>query len=69
MRVVKALDAGAMLAKVRRPIGDDETSAEVERDLAHLGASLLVATVNRLAARSGGRGATGRHPSPPTRIV
>jgi methionyl-tRNA formyltransferase len=50
MRVVKALDAGAMLATIRRPIGDDETSVEVERDLARLGAALLVETVDRLAA-------------------
>jgi methionyl-tRNA formyltransferase len=50
MRVVKALDAGPMLATVRRPIAPDETSEEVERDLAGLGASLLVSTVDALAA-------------------
>jgi methionyl-tRNA formyltransferase len=50
MRVVKALDAGPMLATVRRRIGDEETSEEVEGDLARLGASLLVETVDRLAA-------------------
>jgi methionyl-tRNA formyltransferase len=33
MRVVRALDAGPMLTTVRRPIGPDETSDEVERDL------------------------------------
>jgi methionyl-tRNA formyltransferase len=49
MRVVKALDAGAMIADVRRPIGGDETSADVERDLARLGATLLVSVVDRLA--------------------
>ena len=49
MRVVKALDAGAMLATVERPIGPDETSDEVERDLAQLGAALLVQTLDRLA--------------------
>lgn len=49
MRVVKALDAGAMLAKVERPIADDDTSDGVERDLATLGASLLVQTLDRLA--------------------
>lgn len=48
MRVVKALDAGPMLAAVRRPIGENETSLEVERDLAVLGASLLVTTLERL---------------------
>jgi methionyl-tRNA formyltransferase len=49
MRVVKALDAGAMLATTRRPIGAYETAADVERDLARLGAALLVATVDRMA--------------------
>lgn len=49
MRVVKALDAGAMLATVERPIGPDDTSDEVERDLASLGARLLVDTLDRLA--------------------
>jgi methionyl-tRNA formyltransferase len=49
MRVVKALDAGPMLATVTRPIGSDETSVEVERDLAELGAELLVSTIDRLA--------------------
>lgn len=49
MRVVKALDAGPVLATVRRPIGPDETSLEVERGLALLGARLLVDTVDRLA--------------------
>ncbi len=48
MRVVKALDAGPVLATVRRPIGPDETSVEVERGLASLGARLLVETVDRL---------------------
>lgn len=50
MRVVKALDAGAMLATIRRPIGANDTAVDVERDLARLGADLLVATVDRLAA-------------------
>jgi methionyl-tRNA formyltransferase len=50
MRVVKALDAGAMMSTVRRPIGPDETSAEVERDLARLGAELLVNTTDALAS-------------------
>jgi len=48
MRVVRALDAGPVLAAVRRPIGVNETSREVERDLAVIGASLLVATLERL---------------------
>lgn len=49
MRVVKALDAGAMLAAVTRAIGADETSVEVEHHLARLGAALLVTVVDRLA--------------------
>lgn len=50
MRVVKALDAGPMLAALRRPIGRSETSLEVERDLAAIGAALLVATLDRIAS-------------------
>jgi methionyl-tRNA formyltransferase len=49
MRVVKALDAGPMLAKDQRAIRPDETSDEVERDLARLGSRLLVAVVDQLA--------------------
>jgi methionyl-tRNA formyltransferase len=49
MRMVRALDAGPMLATVRRPIGPDETSEDIERDLAQLGASLLVSTVGDVA--------------------
>ena len=48
MRVAKALDAGAMFAKARRPIGPDETSADVERDLADLGAPLLIRIVEQI---------------------
>jgi methionyl-tRNA formyltransferase len=50
MRVEKMLDAGPMLAKVKRPLGPDDTSDVVERDLAELGATLLVEVVDRLAA-------------------
>jgi methionyl-tRNA formyltransferase len=49
MRVVLALDAGPMLATVRRAIADDETSADVERALAQLGAAVLVETVDHLS--------------------
>jgi len=49
MRVVKALDAGPMLAAAKRPIQPDETSDVIERDLARSGAELLVATVEGLA--------------------
>jgi methionyl-tRNA formyltransferase len=50
MRMVKALDAGPMLAAVRRTIGPDDTSDEVERDLARLGAPLLVSIVDALSS-------------------
>jgi methionyl-tRNA formyltransferase len=50
MRVVKLLDAGGMFAKARRPIGPDETSDVVERDLAEIGAALLLDVVDQLAA-------------------
>jgi methionyl-tRNA formyltransferase len=50
MRVVKELDAGPMLAAASREIGPDETSPEVERDLADMGASLVLEVVDRLAA-------------------
>jgi methionyl-tRNA formyltransferase len=49
MRVIRKLDAGAMLDRVRRPIGPDETSAEVEADLARLGAALLVDVIDRMS--------------------
>ena len=49
MRVVKALDAGAMLATVERTIGPLDTSEQVEADLSTLGAALLVQTLDRLA--------------------
>jgi len=49
MRVVKELDAGAMLATVTRPIGPDETSDIVEADLARLGAGLLLQVIEQLA--------------------
>jgi methionyl-tRNA formyltransferase len=49
MRVVKALDAGPMLAVSSIPIPADATSAELERQLAALGGSLLAGTVDRIA--------------------
>jgi methionyl-tRNA formyltransferase len=49
MRLVRELDAGDMIAKVKRPIGPDDTSDVVERDLAELGATLLVDVVDRMA--------------------
>ena len=50
MRVVKALDAGPMLSTATRPIAGEETSVDVEKDLAQIGARLLVDAVDRLAA-------------------
>jgi methionyl-tRNA formyltransferase len=50
MRVVKALDAGPMLAKGTRRIAIDETSDAVERDLAAMGASLLIQVIDDLDA-------------------
>jgi len=52
MRVVKALDTGGMFAKATRAIGPDDTSAEVERDLAALGAPLLIRVVDAIASGS-----------------
>jgi methionyl-tRNA formyltransferase len=49
MRVVKALDAGPMMSCAARPIGDMETSVDVERDIARIGARLLVETVDAIA--------------------
>jgi methionyl-tRNA formyltransferase len=49
MRLVRELDAGDMIAKVKRPIGPDDTSDVVEDDLAELGATLLVDVVDRMA--------------------
>ena len=45
MRVVTELDAGPVLAKATRPIDESETSADVERDLARIGAALLLPVV------------------------
>jgi methionyl-tRNA formyltransferase len=50
MRVVQALDAGGVFATAVRPIGPDDTSAEVERDLAVLGAGLLLEVLGQLAS-------------------
>ena len=50
MRIVEALDAGPMMAVKERAIGPDETSQELERSLARLGAELLIDVVEQLAA-------------------
>jgi methionyl-tRNA formyltransferase len=49
MRIVRELDAGAMFARVERPIPPDATSEDVERDLAGVGAPLLVDVVDAIA--------------------
>ncbi len=49
MRVVKALDAGPMMAKVTRAIDEHETSADVERAIAALGARALIEVVDAMA--------------------
>jgi methionyl-tRNA formyltransferase len=50
MRVVKALDAGAMLAATSVPIGLDDTTTIVEQVLAIRGAELLIDTLDRIEA-------------------
>ena len=50
MRVVKALDAGPMMAVETLSIGPNQTSDELERDLARVGAELLVTVVDDIAA-------------------
>jgi methionyl-tRNA formyltransferase len=52
MRVVKQLDAGPMIAKATRPVAAHETSVDVERDIARLGAQALVDAVDALAEGS-----------------
>jgi methionyl-tRNA formyltransferase len=50
MRVVKALDAGPMIAKVTVPIGPDDTTTIIESKLAIQGADLLVTTLDAIEA-------------------
>ena len=50
MRVVRELDAGPMLARAVHPIGPDDTSVDVERALAQIGAGLLLEVTDQLAA-------------------
>jgi methionyl-tRNA formyltransferase len=49
MRVVKELDAGASFKKISRVIGCDETTVDVERDLAEMGASLLLEVLDEIS--------------------
>jgi methionyl-tRNA formyltransferase len=50
MRVVREMDAGPVMAVGRSPIATGDTSVEVERALAALGAPLLLSVVEQLAA-------------------
>jgi methionyl-tRNA formyltransferase len=50
MRVAKLLDTGNMFARAVRPIGPDETSDVVERDLADMGATLLLQVLDEIEA-------------------
>ena len=50
IRLVREMDAGPMLASTSSPIAGQETSADVERALAAVGADLLLATVRAIAA-------------------
>jgi methionyl-tRNA formyltransferase len=50
MKMVKALDAGPMLAVANVAIGAEQTSDELERELARAGAQLLVRTLDDIAA-------------------
>ena len=50
IRLVKEMDAGPMLARRARPIGPADTNAVVEADLAGIGATLMVETVDRIAS-------------------
>jgi methionyl-tRNA formyltransferase len=52
MRVAPVLDSGDTFAKMARPIGPDETSDTVERDLSELGATLLVEVLDSIRAGS-----------------
>jgi len=49
MRMVRALDAGPMIATTRLPIGPEQTSDEIERALAISGAALLTRTLADIA--------------------
>ena len=61
IRLVREMDAGPMLASEARDIGPDETSDVVERDLAQLGAELLLRCVDALDADAGREVAQDEH--------
>ncbi len=64
MRVVKALDAGPLIAAAETPIHPDETSVDVEARLATLGAALALQMVEALA-----QGAVAEVPQDDSRAV
>jgi methionyl-tRNA formyltransferase len=49
MRVVSELDAGPMIARAAVPIGPDDTSVDVEAQLAERGAAILLDVVEQFA--------------------
>lgn len=50
MYLVREMDAGDMIDKVKTPIGENETAGELLERLAELGADLLSKTLGRIAA-------------------
>ena len=50
IRLVRELDAGPMLGRLVQPVGPDDSSQDIEQQLAFLGAALLVRVVDDLAA-------------------
>lgn len=50
IRLIRKMDAGPVLARLTRPINNDETSEELENSLALLGANLLQTTVQAIAS-------------------
>jgi len=49
MQVVRELDAGPVFATARRAVAPDETSVDVERDLARIGADLVIDVVDGIS--------------------
>lgn len=49
MEVVPALDAGAMVSKGVVPIGERDTAQSLHDEIAHIGAELMLAAMERLA--------------------
>ena len=50
MRIASKLDSGNILAKTERPIGTNETSAEVEQDLSIIGSKLMLSVLRDIVA-------------------